>query len=170
MFTYSVWVTWMLYNHDNCRNIWEKRTWLNHVKSVKVTSGPFHSRGGVTIEVLPPVARRWPNGGIPPATCHPYPTSARRWANGEIPPATCHPYPTSARCSGAIWDVLIPRTSLCQEWTLCDLHLVCLIAWHHNSPRSTSVGLDLMYSVIWFIHIVLMGEGGILAEGYMCDT
>ena len=50
----------------------KKRTWLNHVKSVKVTSGPFHSRGGVTIEVLPPVARRWPNGGIPPATGHPY--------------------------------------------------------------------------------------------------
>ena len=75
------------------------------MKSVKVTSGPFHSRGGVTIEVLPPVARRWPkgNGGIPPATCHPYPTSARRWANGGIPPATCHPYPTSARRSGAIW-------------------------------------------------------------------
>ena len=29
MFTYSLWVTWMLYNHDNCQNIWEKRTWLN---------------------------------------------------------------------------------------------------------------------------------------------
>ena len=26
--------------------------------------------------------------------CHTYPTLARRWANGGIPPATCHPYPT----------------------------------------------------------------------------
>ena len=80
------------------------------MKSVKVTSGPFHSRGGVTIEVLPAVARRWPNGGMPPATCHPYPTSARRWANGGIPPATCHPYPTSARRSGAIWGPLTARS------------------------------------------------------------
>ena len=37
------------------------------MKSVKVTSGPFHSRGQVTIEVLPPVARRRANGGIPPS-------------------------------------------------------------------------------------------------------
>ena len=38
------------------------------MKSVKVTSGPFHSRGGVTIEALPPVGLRWPNSGILPAT------------------------------------------------------------------------------------------------------
>ena len=108
MFTYSLWVTWMLYNHDNCRNIWEKCTWLNMWSRSRSLHAPSIFR---EVEWRSRIYHRWSDGGptlggIPPATCHPYPTSARRWANGGIPPATCHPYPTSARRSGAIWAII----------------------------------------------------------------
>ena len=124
--------------HLNVIQSWQLSKYLRkaylakYVKSVKVTSGPFHSWGGVTIEVLPrvlpPVARRWANDGIPrlrPAT-----HIQRRPDGGPTVEYRLRPA-THIQRSGAIWGLFfyLTRTyktpllssSTCFQYFVCNV-------------------------------------------------
>ena len=163
MFTYSVWVTWMLHNHDNCRNIWEKRTWLNMWSRSRSLQAPsireveWRSRfchrwpdGGPTVEYrLQPAThiQRRPNGGptveyrLRPAT------HIQRRPNVVVLSGT--PRLTISHTHFKGWHCQVPR----EEHGVHNLTWQSYIAWStgvmlNNSVSKTHVKDSVVYWVI----------------------